>query len=333
CTEIIEYSSPDETAVCNLASLALPSFIKNGVYDFQKLHDVTKVVAYNLNRIIDVNYYPVPEARRSNMRHRPIGVGVQGLADAFMILHMPFDSPAAKELNIQIFETIYHAALEASTEMAEKEGPYETYQGSPASQGLLQFDLWGVTPTGLWDWASLKEKIARTGLRNSLLCAPMPTASTSQILGFNECFEPYTSNIYTRRVLAGEFQVVCPWLLRELVDLGLWDDNMKNMIIAHNGSIQNIPSIPDDVKAIYKTVWEISQKKVIDLAADRGAFICQSQSLNVHLQAPTLGQLTSMHFYGWKKGLKTGMYYLRTRPAAQAIQFTVDQSVLKDAKL
>ncbi|KAG6917074.1 ribonucleoside reductase large subunit Cdc22 [Tephrocybe rancida] len=332
CTEIIEYSSPDETAVCNLASLALPSFIKNGVYDFQKLHDVTKVVAYNLNRIIDVNYYPIPEARRSNFRHRPIGVGVQGLADTFMILHMAFDSQAAKELNIQIFETIYHGALEASSEMAEKEGPYESYEGSPASQGLLQFDLWNVTPTGLWDWAALKEKIARTGLRNSLLTAPMPTASTSQILGFNECFEPYTSNIYTRRVLAGEFQVVCPWLLRELVDLGLWDDNMKNMIIAHNGSIQNIPTIPDNVKAIYKTVWEISQKKVIDLSADRGAFICQSQSLNVHLQAPTLGQLTSMHFYGWKKGLKTGMYYLRTRPAAQAIQFTVDQSVLKDAK-
>ncbi|RDB14667.1 Ribonucleoside-diphosphate reductase large chain [Hypsizygus marmoreus] len=332
CTEIIEYSSPDETAVCNLASLALPTFITNGKFDFKKLHDVTKVVAFNLNRVIDVNYYPVPEARRSNMRHRPIGIGVQGLADAFMALHMPFDSPAAKELNIQIFETIYHGALEASAEIAEKDGPYETWVGSPAQQGQLQFDLWGVTPTGLWDWASLKEKIARTGLRNSLLTAPMPTASTSQILGFNECFEPYTSNIYTRRVLAGEFQVVCPWLLRELVDLGLWDDNMKNMIIAHNGSIQNIPTIPDNVKAIYKTVWEISQKKVIDLAADRGAFICQSQSLNIHLQAPTLGQLTSMHFYGWKKGLKTGMYYLRTRPAAQAIQFTVDASVLKDAK-
>ncbi|KAG5651729.1 ribonucleoside reductase large subunit Cdc22 [Sphagnurus paluster] len=332
CTEIIEYSSPDETAVCNLASIALPTYIKNGVYDFQKLHDVTKVVAFNLNRIIDVNYYPIPEAKRSNFRHRPIGIGVQGLADTFMALHMAFDSPAAKELNVQIFETIYHAALEASVEMAEKDGPYETYEGSPASQGLLQFDLWNVAPTALWDWASLKEKIAKSGLRNSLLTAPMPTASTSQILGFNECFEPYTSNIYTRRVLAGEFQVVCPWLLRELVDLGLWDDNMKNMIIAHNGSIQNIPSIPDNVKAIYKTVWEISQKKVIDLSADRGAFICQSQSLNIHLQAPTLGQLTSMHFYGWKKGLKTGMYYLRTRPAAQAIQFTVDASVLKDAK-
>uniref|UniRef100_A0A8H7XPM7 Ribonucleoside-diphosphate reductase n=1 Tax=Psilocybe cubensis TaxID=181762 RepID=A0A8H7XPM7_PSICU len=332
CTEILEYSSPDETAVCNLASLALPTFIVNGEYDFKKLHEVTKVVTYNLNKIIDVNYYPIPEARRSNMRHRPIGVGVQGLADAFMALRMPFDSPAAKELNIKIFETIYHGALEASSELAERDGPYETWMGSPAQQGQLQYDMWGVTPTDLWDWASLKERIARTGLRNSLLLAPMPTASTSQILGNNECFEPYTSNIYTRRVLAGEFQVVCPWLLRELVDLGLWDDNMKNMIIAHNGSIQNIPNIPDDVKAIYKTVWEISQKKVLDLAADRGAFICQSQSLNVHLQSPTLGQLTSMHFYGWKKGLKTGMYYLRTRPAAQAIQFTVDQSLLKVAK-
>ncbi|KAL6302007.1 ribonucleotide reductase [Sparassis latifolia] len=332
CTEIIEYSSPEETAVCNLASIALPSFIKNGRYDFKYLHEIAKVVAFNLNRIIDVNYYPIPEARLSNMRHRPIGVGVQGLADTFMALRMPFDSPEARLLNKQIFETIYHAALEASSEQGEKDGPYETYKGSPASQGELQYDMWGVTPTDLWDWAELKAKIARTGLRNSLLVAPMPTASTSQILGFNECFEPYTSNIYTRRVLAGEFQVVCPWLLRELVDRKLWDDQMKNMIIAHNGSVQNIPSIPDDIKAIYKTVWEISQKKVLDLAADRGAFICQSQSLNVHLQSPTSGQLTSMHFYGWKKGLKTGMYYLRTRPAAQAIQFTVDQSVLEDAK-
>ncbi len=296
------------------------------------MHDVAKVVAFNLNRIIDVNYYPIPEARRSNMRHRPIGVGVQGLADAFMALRMPFDSPEARVLNQQIFETIYHAAVEASSDMAEIDGPYETYEGSPASKGQLQYDLWGVTPSDLWDWASLKEKVARTGLRNSLLLAPMPTASTSQILGNNECFEPYTSNIYTRRVLAGEFQVVCPWLLRELVDLKLWDDQMKNMIIANNGSIQSIYGIPDDVKAIYKTVWEISQKKVLDLAADRGAFICQSQSLNVHLQSPSVGQLTSMHFYGWKKGLKTGMYYLRTRPAAQAIQFTVDQAMLKESQ-
>ncbi|KAI0081545.1 ribonucleotide reductase alpha subunit [Panus rudis PR-1116 ss-1] len=337
CTEIIEYTSPDETAVCNLASLALPSFISTRevdggtekFYNFKKLHDVAKVVAYNLNKIIDVNYYPIPEARRSNMRHRPIGLGVNGLADAFMILRLPFDSPEARHLNKQIFETIYHAALEASSELAERDGPYETYEGSPISKGIFQFDMWGVTPTDLWDWASLKERIARTGVRNSLLLAPMPTASTSQILGFNECFEPYTSNIYTRRVLAGEFQVVCPWLLRELVDRKLWDDEMKNRIIASNGSVQNIPNIPDDIKAIYKTVWEISQKKVLDLAADRGAFICQSQSLNVHLQSPTIGQLTSMHFYGWKKGLKTGMYYLRTRPAAQAIQFTVDQEMLK----
>ncbi|TFY71562.1 hypothetical protein EVG20_g1448 [Dentipellis fragilis] len=332
CTEIIEYSSPDETAVCNLASLALPSFIKNGKYDFKKLHEVTKVVAYNLNKVIDINYYPIPEARKSNMRHRPIGVGVNGLADAFMILHLPFDSDEARALNLQIFETIYHAAVEMSCELAQQDGPYETYEGSPASQGQLQFDLWGVTPTDLWDWASLKEKVAKHGLRNSLLLAPMPTASTSQILGFNECFEPYTSNIYTRRVLAGEFQVVCPWLLRELVELGLWNDDMKNKLIAHNGSVQNIAEIPPNVKAIYKTVWEISQKRVLDLAADRGAFICQSQSLNIHLQAPTFGQLTSMHFYGWKRGLKTGMYYLRTRPAAQAIQFTVDQSHINEAK-
>ncbi|KAF7364883.1 Ribonucleoside-diphosphate reductase [Mycena venus] len=333
CTEIIEYSSPDETAVCNLASISLPSFISNGKYDFQRLHDITKVVARNLNRIIDVNYYPIPETRRSNMRHRPIGVGVQGLADAFLALRIPFESPAAKELNQQIFETIYHGALEASAELAERDGPYETYEGSPASQGQLQYDMWGVTPSGLWDWDALKAKIAKSGLRNSLLTAPMPTASTSQILGNNECFEPYTSNIYTRRVLSGEFQVVCPWLLRELVERGLWDENMKNMLIAHRGSVQNIPTIPDDVKAIYKTVWEISQKRILELAADRGAFICQSQSLNVHLSAPTMGQLTSMHFYGWKRGLKTGMYYLRTQPAAAAIQFTVDQKILNDVKV
>lgn len=295
------------------------------------LHRVSKVVAFNLNRIIDRNYYPVEQARRSNMRHRPIGLGVQGLADTFMALKLPFDSPEARELNVKIFETIYHAALDASSDIAAVDGPYETWKGSPAEQGKLQFDLWGVTPSDLWDWASLKRKIAETGLRNSLLLAPMPTASTSQILGNNECFEPYTSNIYTRRVLSGEFQVVCPWLLKDLVELGLWNEQMRNLIIAHNGSVQNIPNIPDKIKAVYKTVWEISQKKVIDMAADRGAFICQSQSLNIHLSSPTTGQLTSMHFYGWKKGLKTGMYYLRTRPAAQAIQFTVDQTALKAA--
>lgn len=329
CTEIIEYSAPDEVAVCNLASIALPTFINRGKYDFQKLHDVTRVITRNLNRIIDVNYYPVPEARKSNFRHRPIGLGVQGLADAFMALRLPFDSEEGRDLNRKIFETIYHGALEMSCELAKIQGAYETYAGSPASQGELQYDLWNITPTELWDWASLKAKIAEHGLRNSLLISPMPTASTSQILGFNECFEPYTSNIYTRRVLAGEFQVANPWLMKELVSLGLWDDHMKNMIIAHGGSVQNIPNIPADVKAIYKTVWEISQKKVIDLAADRGAYIDQSQSLNIHLASPSVGQLTSMHFYGWKKGLKTGMYYLRTRPAQAAIQFTVDQSLLK----
>ncbi|WFD25021.1 ribonucleoside-diphosphate reductase [Malassezia equina] len=336
CTEIIEYSSPDETAVCNLASIALPTFIEgtgaSKTYNFQRLHDVSKVVCKNLNRIIDINYYPVESARRSNMRHRPIGIGVQGLADAFMIMGYPFDSQEARLLNVQIFETIYHAALERSCELAAEYGPYETYEGSPASQGLLQYDHWNRTPTDLWDWASLKAKIAQHGLRNSLLMAPMPTASTSQILGFNECFEPYTSNIYMRRVLAGEFQVVNPWLLRELVELGLWNDSMKQKIIAHGGSIQNVAGIPDHIKALYKTVWEISQKVIIDMAADRGAFVCQSQSLNIHLSAPTFGQLTSMHFYGWKKGLKTGSYYLRTRPAAQAIQFTVDTAEVQAAK-
>jgi len=301
CTEIVEYSAPDEVAVCNLASIALPTFVEKKQnqapeFNFQKLHDVTKVVAKNLNKIIDINYYPVEEARRSNMRHRPIGVGVQGLADAFLALRMPFDSTDAKHLNIQIFETIYHAAVEASAELAEIEGHYETYPGSPASKGLLQYDLWGVTPTDLWDWDELKEKVAKHGLRNSLLCAPMPTASTSQILGNNECFEPYTSNIYTRRVLAGEFQIVNPWLLKDLVERGLWNAKLKNRIIAENGSIQNIPDLPADLKALYKTVWELSQKTIIDMAADRGAYIDQSQSLNIHIKDPSFGKITSMHF-------------------------------------
>ena len=296
CTEIVEYSAPDEVAVCNLASIALPTFIEGDEFNFQKLHDVTKVVANNLNKIIDCNYYPVEEARRSNFRHRPIGIGVQGLADAFLALRMPFDSLDAKQLNIQVFETIYHAAVEASAELAARDGHYSSYPGSPASKGQLQYDLWGVTPTDLWDWDELKDKVAKHGLRNSLLVAPMPTASTSQILGFNECFEPYTSNIYSRRVLAGEFQVVNPWLLRDLVDLGLWSDNMKNRIIADNGSIQNIPNIPAELKAMYKTVWELSQKTIIDMAADRGAFIDQSQSLNIHIKDPSFGKITSMHF-------------------------------------
>ncbi|OBT84577.1 ribonucleoside-diphosphate reductase subunit M1 [Pseudogymnoascus sp. 03VT05] len=330
CTEIVEYSAPDEVAVCNLASLALPTYVDmaNGTYDFQKLHEVTQVVVKNLNKIIDVNYYPVPEARRSNFRHRPVAVGVQGLADAFLALRLPFDSPEAKFLNSQIFETIYHGALTASVELAQIHGTYETYEGSPVSKGELQYDMWGVTPTDLWDWDSLKAQIKQHGVRNSLLVAPMPTASTSQILGFNECFEPYTSNIYSRRVLAGEFQVVNPWLLKDLVDMGLWSDNMKNRIIADGGSIQNIPNIPADIKALYKTVWEISQRTIVQMAADRGAFIDQSQSLNIHMKDPTMGKITSMHFAGWKLGLKTGMYYLRTMAASAPIQFTVDQEAL-----
>ncbi|KPM45037.1 Ribonucleoside-diphosphate reductase large chain [Neonectria ditissima] len=333
CTEIIEYCAPDEVAVCNLASLALPSFVdyNEGCYDFQKLHEVTQVVVRNLNKIIDVNHYPIIEARNSNMRHRPIGVGVQGLADAFLALRMPFESPEARELNKQIFETIYHAALTASVQLAKEEGPYSSFKGSPASEGILQFDMWNVKPSDLWDWETLREQVKEHGIRNSLLLAPMPTASTSQILGNNECFEPYTSNIYQRRVLAGEFQVVNPWLLKDLVDMGLWSDAMKNRIISENGSIQNIPNIPDDIKSLYKTVWEISQRQVLQMSADRGAFIDQSQSLNIHMKDPTMGKITSMHFAGWKLGLKTGMYYLRTTAAAAPIQFTVDQEALKVA--
>jgi ribonucleoside-diphosphate reductase alpha subunit len=330
CTEILEYSSPDETAVCNLASIALPTFVgKDGQYDFALLHKVTKQVTHNMNKIIDINYYPVPETARSNLRHRPIGLGVQGLADVFFKLRLPFDCPEARLLNQQVFETIYHGALEASCDLAATDGPYSTYEGSPVSRGVLQYEMWGVEPTSLWDWAALKAKIAQHGVRNSLLLAPMPTASTSQILGFNECFEAYTSNIYTRRTLSGEFQVVNQYLMRDLSDLGLWNDGMKQMIIAHNGSVQRIPGIPKELKDLYRTVWEISQKSIIDMAANRGAFIDQSQSLNIHMGEANFAKLTSMHFYGWKKGLKTGMYYLRTRPAVDAIKFTVDQQVVE----
>lgn len=331
CTEIIEYTAPDEVAVCNLASVSLPAFVnaEEGTYDFGALHEVIQVMTKNLNKIIDINYYPVPEARKSNMRHRPIGLGVQGLADAFLALRLPFDSKDARDLNKRIFETIYHGALTASNELSKQLGPYETYEGSPVSQGILQYDMWNVEPTDQWDWGRLKDKIAKHGVRNSLLVAPMPTASTSQILGNNECFEPYTSNIYSRRVLAGEFQIVNPWLLKDLVDLGLWSDNMKNRIIADGGSVQNIPNIPKEIKELYKTVWEISQRSIISMAADRGAFIDQSQSLNIHLKEPTMGKITSMHFAGWKMGLKTGMYYLRTQAASAPIQFTVDQEQLK----
>ncbi len=332
CTEIMEFTSPDEVAVCNLASLSLPRFVKNGKFDHQRLFEVTQVVTRNLNKIIDRNYYPIPEARNSNMRHRPIGLGVQGLADTFMLLRMPFDSEEASGLNKDIFETIYFAAMTASKELAKVHGPYETFKGSPVSKGIFQFDMWGVEPTsGRWDWNALKAEVKKHGVRNSLLLAPMPTASTSQILGNNECFEPYTSNMYTRRVLSGEFVVINKHLLRDLVEANLWNDNLKNRLIAENGSIQNIPSIPQHLKDLYKTAWEISQKTLIDMAADRGAFICQSQSLNVFMRDLNFGKLTSMHFYAWKKGLKTGMYYLRTKAATDAIKFTVDtQKLVKE---
>ncbi len=325
CTEIMEYTSPDEVAVCNLASIALPKFInENGEFDHQKLYDITYVITKNLNKVIDINYYPVKEAENSNLRHRPIGIGVQGLADVFIKLRHPFDSPGARQLNKEIFKTIYFAAMTASKDLAKVDGPYETFKGSPVSKGIFQFDMWGVEPeSNRWDWISLKQEVRKHGVRNSLLLAPMPTASTSQILGNNECFEPYTSNIYSRRVLSGEFIVVNKHLMRDLIELGLWDENMKNRIMANNGSIQSIPEIPQDIKDLYRTVWEISQKSVIDMAADRGAYICQSQSMNIHLQDANFGKMTSMHFYAWKKGLKTGMYYLRTKAATDAIKFTV----------
>ena len=330
CTEIIEYTAPDEIAVCNLASIALPMYIdeETNTFDHQKLFNITKVITKNLNKVIDRNYYPVAEAKNSNMRHRPVGLGVQGLADTFIKLRLPFDSPEAKVLNEEIFETIYFAALTSSMESAKEEGPYQTYQGSPISQGLFQHNLWGKKESdlsGRWAWDELRTLIKKNGVRNSLLLAPMPTASTSQILGNNECFEPYTSNIYTRRVLSGEFVVVNKHLLLDLVQLGLWNEDIKNEIIKANGSIQGIKSIPDNIKAIYKTVWEIKMKDIIDMSADRGHFIDQSQSLNLFIDQPNMGKITSMHFYAWEKGLKTGMYYLRTKAATQAIQFTVQK--------
>ncbi|MDQ3109106.1 MAG: ribonucleoside-diphosphate reductase subunit alpha [Bacteroidota bacterium] len=328
CTEIMEFTSPDEIAVCNLASLALPRFVDQGQFDHQRLFDITYHVTKNLNKIIDGNYYPVPEARVSNMRHRPIGLGIQGLADVFILLRLPFDCEEARKLNAEIHETIYYAAMTASKDLAKKDGPYETFKGSPVSKGIFQFDMWGVTPSPRWEWDILKEEVKEHGVRNSLLLAPMPTASTSQILGNNECFEPYTSNIYTRRVLSGEFVVVNKHLLKDLVKLGLWNDNLKNKIIGANGSVQEIPEIPQNIKDLYRTVWEIPQRALIDMAADRGAFICQSQSLNLFVISANFAKLTSMHFYAWEKGLKTGMYYLRTKAAADAIKFTVDQAAL-----
>ncbi|OVA00254.1 Ribonucleotide reductase large subunit [Macleaya cordata] len=381
CTEIVQYTSPTETAVCNLASVALPRYVrekgvpiesqpsklvgsrgsKNRYFDFDKLAEVLGVYIYiyflifsiyvvkfgfvicffyfqlftsfvttNLNKIIDVNYYPVDTAKKSNLQHRPIGIGVQGLADTFILLGMPFDSPEAQQLNKNIFEAIYYHALKASSELAATEGPYETYQGSPVSKGILQPDMWGVTPSDRWDWAALREMISKNGIRNSLLLAPMPTASTSQILGNNECFEPYTSNIYSRRVLSGEFVVVNKHLLHDLTEMGLWSPALKNKLIYEDGSVLNISEIPDDLKAIYKTVWEIKQKTLVNMAADRGCYIDQSQSLNIHMVQPSHQKLNSLHFHAWKKGLKTGMYYLRTRAAADAIKFTVDTSMLKE---
>lgn len=328
CTEIIEYTAPDEIAVCNLASLALPKFVnENGTFDHDKLFEVTYQVTINLNRIIDGNYYPVEEARNSNMRHRPIGLGVQGLADAFILMRYPFESEEAKQLNAEIFETIYYAAMTASKDLAIKEGHYQTFPGSPISQGIFQFDMWGVTPSDRWEWNVLREEVMTHGVRNSLLLAPMPTASTAQILGNNECFEPYTSNIYTRRVLSGEFIIVNKHLLKDLVKEGLWNNEMRQKLMAANGSIQNIPEIPENLKLLYKTAWEIPQRAILDQAADRGAFICQSQSLNIFMENANFGKLTSMHFYGWKKGLKTGMYYLRTKAATDAIKFTVEKTI------
>ncbi|HKO80183.1 MAG TPA: ribonucleoside-diphosphate reductase subunit alpha, partial [Chitinophagaceae bacterium] len=329
CTEIIEYSDDNETAVCNLASISLPRFVEGKKFNFDKLLEVTQIITKNLNKIIDNNYYPLEETKRSNFRHRPIGIGVQGLADVFMLLGLPFESDMAKLLNKNIFETIYYAALVASNNLAKELGAYETFTGSPLSQGIFQFDMWNVQPSDRYDWNALRAEIKDHGVRNSLLLAPMPTASTSQILGNNECFEPYTSNIYNRRVLSGEFVVVNKHLLKDLMSLGLWNDSMKQRIIAANGSVQNIEEIPANLKEIYKTVWEIKQRTIIDMSADRGAFICQSQSLNLFVEQPNFAKLSSMHFYTWKKGLKTGMYYLRTKAATDAVKFTVDTDVIK----
>jgi ribonucleoside-diphosphate reductase alpha subunit len=326
CTEIMEYTAPDEIAVCNLASLALPKYVENGEFNHDKLFEVTYQATINLNRIIDNNYYPVEEARNSNMRHRPIGLGVQGLADAYIMMRYPFDSPEAVQLNKDIFETIYYAAMTASKDLAKVEGAYETFSGSPVSQGLFQFDMWNVKPSNRWEWGVLREEVKEFGVRNSLLLAPMPTASTAQILGNNECFEPYTSNVYTRRVLSGEYIIVNKHLLKDLVKEGLWNMEMRQKLMVSNGSIQNINEIPQHLKDLYKTAWEISQKVIIEQSADRGAYICQSQSLNIFMESANFGKLTSMHFYGWEKGLKTGMYYLRTKAATDAIKFTVEKA-------
>jgi ribonucleoside-diphosphate reductase alpha subunit len=326
CTEILEYTDKDETAVCNLASVALPKFVdrEKKTFDYEKLHEVTKTVTKNLNRVIDRNFYPVETARKSNMRHRPIGLGVQGLADVFILCRLAFDSDEAKEINARIFETMYHAALEASSELAEVQGSYETFEGSPASQGIFQFDMWEGETKLHYDWDAMRERVKTKGLRNSLLMAPMPTASTAQILGNNECFEPYTTNIYLRRTLAGEFVVVNKHLVDDLKNVGLWSKDMKDLMVKAGGSIQNIVDIPDDIKKLYRTVWEIKMKDVIDMAAQRGRFIDQSQSMNLFMESPTMSKLSSMHMYAWKQGLKTGMYYLRSKAKARPIQFSLE---------
>ena len=328
CTEIIEYTAPDEIAVCNLASLALPKYVtEEKTFDHNKLFEVTYQATLNLNKIIDENFYPVEAAKNSNMRHRPIGLGVQGLADTYILMGFPFESDDAKKLNKEIFETIYYASMTASKDLSKELGPYSTYEGSPVSKGIFQPDMWGVTPSDRWEWSVLKEEVLKYGVRNSLLLAPMPTASTAQILGNNECFEPYTSNIYTRRVLSGEFIIVNKHLLKDLVKAGLWNKDMRQKIMTANGSVQNIKEVPQNLKALYKTAWEISQKAIIEQSADRGAYICQSQSLNIFMENANFGKLTSMHFYGWEKGLKTGMYYLRTKAATDAIKFTVEKTI------
>lgn len=329
CAEIVEYSSRDETAVCNLSSVCLPKFVVDGEFDFGRLKEVVKVICLNLNRVIDHGFYPTEETRRSNLKHRPIGIGVQGLADTFAKMRLPFDSEQAGTVNRQIFETMYFGALESSVELAMEQGPYESFAGSPLSRGVFHFEMFGAQPSGMWDWEGLRAKVMRYGARNSLLIALMPTAGTSQLFGNSECFEPFTSNIFTRRTVAGEFQVVNTYLMDDLEKLGMWNEEMRNVLIKHEGSVQDIPCIPQAIKDLYKTVWEIKMKSVINMAAERQAFVDQSQSLNIYLGQPTFAKLSSMHFYGWRKGLKTGMYYLRTRPISSAIKFTVDQEMVE----
>lgn len=329
CAEIVEYSSKDETAVCNLASICLPKCVVNGEFDFNKLKEIAKIACFNLNKAIDTSFYPTKETRASNFKHRPIGIGVQGLADTFALMRLPFDSDGAREINKLIFETMYFGAIESSVELAMEHGSYETFVGSPLSKGIFHFELFGAQPSRMWDWEALRAKVLQYGTRNSLFIALMPTAGTSQLLGNSECFEPYTSNIFTRRTIAGEFQVVNVHLMNDLIALGMWNDEMRHIIIEHEGSIQNIPCIPQHIKDLYKIVWEIKMKSVIDMAADRQAFIDQSQSMNIYLAQPTFGQLASMHFYGWRKGLKTGMYYLRTRPISSATKFSVNQEMVE----